>query len=258
MINKEALNRAVNERWGYTQIAEENRCTVDEVKAFIETLSRQERRYFTKYLNSNERKYLERKAKRHSCPHEEKSVDTLRAERERLMEEVIQKEIEREKILDKRRNLKDVLASIKDEQLELQKKLAETLKRVGEISDTLGKTADELEALNSEILPKRKEIDALTVQIELLEKKTVRVLSDGNIETQDEIAIPDSWESYYSNFINSNEISTEFDAILEDLTRKEIKCLAKLVALTNMFILSKQQFEVIFENDNLQTAYSYF
>lgn len=129
MVNEEALNRAVNERWGYTQIAEENRCTVDEVKAFIATISRQERRYFTKVLNSNEKKYQARNVKRHSYLHEEKSVDTLRAQKEMLMEEVIQKEIEREKILDERRGLKDVLVSIKNEQLELQKKLAETLKK---------------------------------------------------------------------------------------------------------------------------------
>lgn len=258
MVNREELNRAIREKWGYTQIAEENRCSVEEVKTYIETLSRQEKRFFKKHLDSNEGRFLKNQKKTVSNQIEGDDIETLKRKREKLMEVAILHELERESILDSRRGLKKELSNIKEEQLKLQKQLEETLKRMSEICEVLDTTAEELEVINSKIIPNKEEIDKLTTQIALLEKKTIKVDSSGTIELDEEIIIPDEWEKYYNDFLNSNGISAEVDAILEDFTRKEIKGLAKLIAITNAFISADQKFEVDFNNENIKRIYSFF
>lgn len=132
-------------------------------------------------------------------------------------------------------------------------------KRVGELKAELKACVDDYEVKLGEARKyetemaqksadwraKRAELDEIRARIAKLTAVSVFVYEDGNIEAEDCKLNFDGWETRYSELLESD------NETLENLRKKDIRALAKIMSLTD----KERTFEFIFDNPTLEEVY---
>ncbi len=176
------------------------------------------------------------------------NLKVLKAKEEQLRAEVISKETTHEALISKRRSLYKRLAKQKDLMLKLRELIKQRQKDVEEISQELIETSNELVALKASLASSKEELIEVKTNINELEKVSIFIYENGEIDTDDFlIDFPETWNDIF-DFILHNKV-------VEDLSIKQIKQLAKLLILTNILIQSHLEYELIFESEPVQKAF---
>lgn len=252
------IEDAIGRGYGYTELALMRECSIEELKEAISLYSREIRRKCNRLLEKNEKKrnlnaiggqeMKEAKTK--------KELKELRREEAKLRSEVIEHEVSREKILTRRREYRDELVDLKKQQIAIQQQLQSCKEQVQKIAEKLGESADELDSLNSVLNPKKERLEEVVKSIEKMEEVTIHVSKDDiTVESPTEIEIPDMWNTIYRAFSKSEGISNELDDMLEELTRKELKLLAKLIALVAYMEGNSLKYTLVIEEEYFEVAY---
>ena len=102
--------------------------------------------------------------------------------------------------------------------------------------------------MNTSISSYKKDLIDVQSNIKELEKVSIFIYKNGEIDTDDFlIDIPETWNDIFNLILHRK--------IVEDLSVKEIKQLAKLLLLTNILIKSNLDYELTFESESAQEAF---
>lgn len=253
---------------GYTQIAEEHGMAVYDVKRAIAELSREQRRFLTKVFDRNEKRYQTKKKQREekassrldktSTPEamsDEERLKLLEEQKAKVEQEIALHESNKKNVLSVAATGEQEIKNLNREIQELQKEITEKKIRITQVNEGLLYNSKELVEVQKELAAARRKFSEISAKIELLKKKKVLVTADGFLKVDDGVVIPEEWTSQYSEFLRPEEVNKTLDEKLENLTRREIKTLAKLITLLEMFKAQGQRYEVVFDNESIKEAY---
>ena len=179
---------------------------------------------------------------------EESLLQKLKDEEKILRHELISKENEHRNLITKKKNLINKLENQQALMLELRKTIEQRQKDVEQISNDLDNLSEELVSINSSISNGRKDLLDIQGKIKELEKIYVFVYENGETDTGNFcIDIPETWNKVFDDILRND--------IVEDLSIKQIKQLAKLIVLTDILNQNSLIFELTFESENAQKAF---
>lgn len=179
---------------------------------------------------------------------EESLLQKLKDEEKILRHELISKENEHRNLITKKKSLINKLENQQALMLELRKTIEQRQKDVEQISNDLNNLSEELVSINSSISNGRKDLLDIQGKIKELEKIYVFVYENGETDTGNfHIDIPETWNKVFDDILRND--------IVEDLSVKQIKQLAKLIVLTDILNQNSLIFELTFESENAQKAF---
>ena len=132
--------------------------------------------------------------------------------------------------------------------MQLKKTIEQRKKEVEEISDELISLSDKISSVNASISTGRKNLLSIQNQIKELEKISVFIYENGEIDTDNfVIDIPETWNDVFENILRNK--------VVKNLSIKQIKQLAKLIVLTSILNAKSLEYELIFESEDSQKAF---
>ncbi len=157
-----------------------------------------------------------------------------------------------------------------------EKRLAEKKQELERIINEISEEDAKIERIESSIADKKQKREEFEREIGELTKLQIFVYEDGNIDVEQfdgEIIYSTSnsatdafnitpkefqcaWEGEYNRLLDSKEIPAELDEALEDMTRKEIKQLSKVIALVNYITQTGSFYDITFECERVQGAWT--
>lgn len=185
-------------------------------------------------------------------------IDILEVELQNVQEKLKEVEEERKRAVS---NIKDNLlmrkkkieASIEDIKKELKSKKAE-------LDDVLGQIENKetyVCGLDMIIARREQEMEKLKIKLDDLKKIQVIFLDSGEIEiypSKESDNLVYSWKDCYDKLLNSRN-SKEFEGILDQMTLKEIRQLAKVIAISEVIEARKCKYEFLIESDRVEEAW---
>lgn len=178
----------------------------------------------------------------------EEKLQHLKDDEKILRNELISKEIKHKNLITQKKELFKKLEIQRSLMLQLRKTIEQRQKEVEKISNDLETLYDEIASLNSSISNERKDLLDIQKQIKDLEKISLFIYENGEIDTDNfVIDIPDNWNEVFENILRNE--------VVEDLSIKQIKQLAKLIVLTGILNANALEYELTFESENSQKAF---
>lgn len=179
---------------------------------------------------------------------EEKKLQHLKDEEKVLQNEIISKENEHKNLITKRRELFKKLENQHSLLLQLRETIKQRQKEVEKISNDLNTLSDEIASVNFSISNGRKDLLDIQKQIKDLEKISLFIYENGEIDTDNFlIDIPETWNDVFENILRNE--------VVENLSIKQIKQIAKLIVLTSILHANSLEYELTFESENSQKAF---
>lgn len=179
---------------------------------------------------------------------EESLLQKLKDEENILRHELIAKENEHKNLITNKKSLIKQLENQQALMLELRKTIEQRQKEVEQISNDLNKLSEELVSVNFSISNGRKDLLDIQEKIKELEKIYIFVYQNGETDTGNlDIDLPETWNEIFDDILRND--------IVEDLSVKQIKQLAKLIVLTDILNQNSLIFELTFESENAQKAF---
>lgn len=170
-------------------------------------------------------------------------LDELKAKEQKLISYLCKQEISHNNLLAKRKSLKDSLTSQKEVMEEIREKLISCQNQVNTTIDELSKISAQIVEVNSEISTTRTELSKVQNDIKLSNKVNIFAYESGETDFENfSSEIPNSWEEIYKNLLASDNSS------IEELSLKQLKQIAKVIALAKLLREKDIIFEVSFEN----------
>lgn len=142
---------------------------------------------------------------------------------------------EQDHLTQKISNLEDTVERLTNELKTAKQSLSKANHRITVITSHMSSVEQDI--VNIEDI-----ISSYKLKIRELQKITVLVCLNGDIIIDKKVEIPKSWEEKYSKLRD--------DTIVEDITVKQVKQLAKLLVLFEKLNKEGEYFEFIFENDS--------
>lgn len=170
-------------------------------------------------------------------------------ERERLLiSEISNKERIHERSISERMKLFDELRQKKEKMLELKEIIEQNQKEVEKISTQIAKITKRVTAENETISSNKQTLEEVKSCIMKLEKISVFVYKNGEIEIEN-ANIPETsgWEDLFDSLIHNK--------IVENLSLKQVRQLAKLLVIVERFQAQKQNYELTFESETEQRVF---
>lgn len=141
---------------------------------------------------------------------------------------------------------------------ELERSLKATTFDLNETSKDIDAADEKIAVFDAKIAEKEAKKAEFEAEIRSLTRLAIFAFKEGEVEVVSEsdetIEIPENWEKVYENLSKSADIPAQLDELLEDMTRKQIKQLAKLVALINAIKEKGLEYELNIEDEILQSA----
>ena len=179
------------------------------------------------------------------------NLEDLLAQEKKILDEICQKEASHAGIISERKSIRASLRKEKAEILELQKIFKKHEESIKSLIDRLEITSSNLTSINLELSDSNSELEKIRFQIESLKKVSIYVYGDGNIEVENgKLVVSDTWEELFKNLTA--------DISVENLTLKQIRQLAKLLVFVDYLRKQNKDFDISFESQNLQDAFSHF
>lgn len=177
------------------------------------------------------------------------------AETEYIISEV---NADKERIIARRNEKLDSKIELTRKSLELESSLKATNWDLKEIIKDIEAADEKIAGFEVQIAEKEAKKAEFEAEIRSLTRFQIFAFKEGEVEIESEadehFYIPDSWENVYEELSKSADIPAELDELLEDMTRKQIKQLAKLVALINAIKEKGLEYELNVEDEILQSA----
>lgn len=165
---------------------------------------------------------------------------------------------------------------LEDDISALEKDLCKKRRELNQILKDISTKDAKIEELEESIATKRQKKDEFETEIRQLTKLQLFAYDDGTIEvdqfngevlytTSDSASISfkmneeefgKAWEAEYNRLSNPNEISTELDEALENMTRREIKQLSKIIALVSHITQMGSLYDITFECERVRKTWA--
>lgn len=174
-------------------------------------------------------------------------LDRLRAQEEVLISNICEEETAHEALIAHKHSIIDTL---RFQRTELSRLEATIRKMAADVDDSiiqLSHTTGEIEKSNDRLSSLRQQLETTQAEIKAEEKIVIYVLSDGSIMS-DNLAL-EAEESLYLPLFH--ELST--NVVCEDLTIKELRQLARLLAITNVL---DTKFDILFDSKAVEKAWN--
>lgn len=170
-------------------------------------------------------------------------------ERERLLiSEISKKEKIHERSISERMKLFDELRQKKEKMLELKEIIEQNYKEVEKISTQIVKITERIAAENKKMSTNKQKLEEVESCIRKLEKIPVFVYKNGEIEIENaDIPETSGWESLFDSLIHNK--------IVENLSLKQVRQLAKLLVIVECFQAQEQNYELTFESETEQRIF---
>lgn len=180
---------------------------------------------------------------------DEMSLENLKAREKTLATEICNQEAEHKRTLSIRRTLLEKLVTEKEKILELKKIILQRQKEVDEIFTQIVETEKKIGAESEELSSNKKILDEVREYIKVLEKVTIFVYENGEIKEEE--------AEVEEELLGLDEVfdSLIYNELVENLSVKQIRQLAKLLVLTEQMQNQGKDFELVFESETVQTIF---
>ena len=196
-----------------------------------------------------EKNIMVMKEKENKKDSDEMSLENLKAREKTLATEICNQEAEHKRTLSIKRTLLEKLVTEKEKILELKKIILQRQKEVDEIFTQIVETEKKIGAESEELSSNKKILDEVREYIKVLEKVSIFVYENGEIK-EEEAEIEEELsgtEEVFDSLIHNK--------LVENLSVKQIRQLAKLLVLTEQMQNQGKDFELVFESETVQTIF---
>lgn len=158
----------------------------------------------------------------------------------------------------------------------LEKSLSEKRRELNQILKAISTEEAKIVELEESIATKKQKRNEFETEIRQLTKLQLFAYEDGTIEIDqfngeviyttsdstltcfemDNEEFGKAWEAEYKRLSNPNEISTELDEALENMTRREIKQLSKIIALVSHITQMGSMYDITFECERVRETWA--
>lgn len=177
------------------------------------------------------------------------------AEAEKIIADI---NADKERIVERRNEKLDSKEELSRKIFELERSLNATKFYLKETMKDIEVADEKIAGFEVQIAEKEAKKAEFEAEIRSLTRLQIFAFKEGEVEIDSEadetFEIPDSWEKVYEELSKSADIPVQLDELLEDMTRKQIKQLAKLVALINSTKEKGLEYELNIEDEILQSA----
>ncbi len=181
---------------------------------------------------------------------DEMSLENLKASGKNISDRNMQsRKAEHKRTLSIRRTLLEKLVTEKEKILELKKIILQRQKEVDEIFTQIVETEKKIGAKSEELSSNKKILDEVREYIKVLEKVTIFVYENGEIKEEE--------AEVEEELLGLDEVfdSLIYNELVENLSVKQIRQLAKLLVLTEQMQNQGKDFELVFESETVQTIF---
>lgn len=175
-------------------------------------------------------------------------IKELYNEKERLVKEINEKEILHLNLINRRRRIREILKIKQEELQKLQKEIAKHQQETFELAAEYQESSKVMKSLSVSIYQKKERLEEIEKEEKSLKKILVYVYEDGEIESENyETVISESWNEIFTGLME--------ESVVEMLTIKETKQLAKVITFTNYLKEQNLEYEITFDSNSVQVAY---
>lgn len=180
---------------------------------------------------------------------ETKVLEELQSTEEDLRKAICEKELAHIELKAKRKELNASLQKQKEALLLLKDEIQKRQEEVNKIVNKLQETASEMSKKTYEIANSQQQLEKIQAKIKSLQKVEIFVYINGEIELENyEMGILDSsWNDLFKDLATND--------LLENLTIKQIKQIAKLIVLTKSLQQQCLKFETSFELESVRSIF---
>lgn len=180
---------------------------------------------------------------------DEMSLEKLKDRENALVTEICKQEGEHKRTLATRRTLLEKLVTEKEKILEQKKIILQRQKEVDEIFTKMVEIDEKITAESEELSANKKILSEVREYIKVLEKVTIFVYENGEIKEEEEAVEeePPETEEVFDCLIHNE--------LVENLSVKQIRQLAKLLVLTEQMQKQGQNYDLVFESEIVQKIF---
>lgn len=178
-------------------------------------------------------------------------LEQLQSEENCLITTICEHEVVHEKLVQKRKLLFDSLREQKQSLLELRTLVAKHEAEVENSILQLNSTAEQLSEINSKLSTLNEQLSDVQSEIKSLKKIYIYAFSDGSIAVEN---FEDKIPALEDCTTLVQQLSIREEPEFEEITTKELRQLARLMAFTQTLKQNNLSFEITFDSAALQRA----
>lgn len=178
------------------------------------------------------------------------SIVSLRNQEKTLVETICKMETDHAKLISKRASLKSTFQQLRKQLIALQKELKEKKIIADSTYQEWLQISSEMHAITESISKEKNLLSGIREEIKAAETISIFIYENGEIETE-------NYPLLISKDLNSSEIFNSLlkNSIVESLTLRDIRQLAKVLAITTKLKAEQKSFEVTFESEQIQEVF---
>ena len=187
----------------------------------------------------------------------EKTIDTtdsiiilqnLIAERRMLESSLNSLELEHQSLCSDRIKIKNSISSFKNKLIKLKEEIQTCQTEISFMLTQLKEKYATMQNLNSDISKVKVNLQEVNTKIKDLQKVSIFVYSNGYIEIESVIKIETpEWNEYFDKILKSGQA--------DHFTVNQIKSLAQIFSITNFLHEQNLPYEIIFENEEMESFF---
>lgn len=180
---------------------------------------------------------------------DERSLEKLKDRENALVTEICKQEVAHKNTLSSKKKLFDELKNEKEKILELKDIILKRQKAVDEIFTKIVEIDEKIITESEELSANKKILNEIREYIKVLEKVTIFVYENGEIKEEEaEVA---------EELLGLDEVfeSLIYNELVENLSVKQIRQLAKLMVLTEQMQKQGQNYDLVFESEIVQKIF---
>lgn len=180
---------------------------------------------------------------------DERSLEKLKDRENALVTEICKQEVAHKSTLSSKKKLFDQLKNEKEKILELKDIILKRQKAVDEIFTKIVEIDEKIITESEELSANKKILNEIREYIIVLEKVTIFVYENGEIKEEEaEVA---------EELLGLDEVfeSLIYNELVENLSVKQIRQLAKLMVLTEQMQKQGQNYDLVFESEIVQKIF---
>lgn len=180
---------------------------------------------------------------------DERSLEKLKDRENALVTEICKQEVAHKSTLSSKKKLFDQLKNEKEKILELKDIILKRQKAVDEIFTKIVEIDEKIITESEELSANKKILNEIREYIKVLEKVTIFVYENGEIKEEEaEVA---------EELLGLDEVfeSLIYNELVENLSVKQIRQLAKLMVLTEQMQKQGQNYDLVFESEIVQKIF---
>lgn len=180
---------------------------------------------------------------------DERSLEKLKDRENALVTEICKQEVAHKSTLSSKKKLFDELKNEKEKILELKDIILKRQKAVDEIFTKIVEIDEKIITESEELSANKKILNEIREYIKVLEKVTIFVYENGEIKEEEaEVA---------EELLGLDEVfeSLIYNELVENLSVKQIRQLAKLMVLTEQMQKQGQNYDLVFESEIVQKIF---